>query len=235
MNPTYSEFVSRADRVRDQIALACEQAHRRPEEVEILAVTKTHGPWAAEFAARYGFAGVGENRVQEGVEKRTQVNASLRWELIGHLQSNKAKLAATHFDRIQSVDTAKLLRRLNQAAAEAGRTLAILLQVNAGHDPAKFGADLTDAPALLDEALSLVHLRVDGFMTIAPLAEDPAVVDRTFANLRELRDRLASETGHSLGVLSMGMSGDLAAAVKAGSTQVRVGTALFGPREYPPT
>ncbi|HEY0945551.1 MAG TPA: YggS family pyridoxal phosphate-dependent enzyme [Opitutaceae bacterium] len=229
---TYDEFAGRADEVRAQIAAACARAGRDPATVELLAVTKTHPVAAAEYAARYGLRGVGENRVQEGVEKRAQCTAAaLRWELIGHLQSNKAKLAAEHFDRVQSVDSEKLLNLLDRAAGERGRTLAILLQINAGQDPNKFGAEPVDAPRLLELALAKPHLRVEGLMTIAPLSADPAVAVRTFENLRALRDTLAATSGAPLRELSMGMSGDLEAAIAAGSTQVRVGTALFGSRE----
>src|SRR5581483_3905115 len=166
---TYEEFVRRADAVRHRIAAACAEAGRKPEEVELLAVTKTHPAAAAEHAARYGLRGVGENRVQEGVEKRAQTTAAVRWELIGHLQTNKAKLAAQHFDRVQSVDSEKLLQHLDRAAQEAGKKLPILLQINAGNDPAKFGAEPGDATRLLDAALTRKNLRVDGLMTIAPL------------------------------------------------------------------
>lgn len=237
MSLDYSDFEERARAVREEIAAACAAAGRDPAEVELLAVTKTHGAWAPEFAARFGLAGVGENRVQEAVSKQPEVDApGLRWELIGHLQSNKAKLAATHFDRVQSVDSTKLLNRLNTAATECGRPLAVLLQINAGRDPAKFGAELEEAPALLEHALGQSALQVDGLMTIAPLSDDPAVAERTFANLRELRDRLATEFDVNLPVLSMGMSGDMPAAIAAGSTQVRVGTALYGQRApWPPT
>ena len=233
MIPTYESFVSRADAVRDEIRAACQQAGRDPESVELLAVTKTHGPWAPAYAARYGLRGVGENRVQEAIEKIPQVDPSappLRWELIGHLQSNKARVAAAHFQRVQSVDSIKLLTRLDRAAAEVGHQLAVLLQINAGNDPAKFGADLADSPALLEHALACEHLQIDGLMTIAPLSDDLAVAERTFANLRTLRDDLSARFAIPLKELSMGMSGDLAAAIAAGSTQVRVGTALFGSR-----
>ena len=226
----YEEFSRRADEIRAEIADACRRASRDPQDVGLLAVTKTHPAIAAEYAARYGLAAVGENRVQEGVEKRAQTHAAVRWELIGHLQSNKAKLAVTHFDRIQSVDSEKLLRLLDRAAGELGKTLPVLLQINAGRDPAKFGAELEDAPRLLATALAQQNLRVDGLMTIAPLDQDPDTATRTFAALRELRDRLAKETGAPLRELSMGMSGDFVAAIAAGSTLVRVGTALFGTR-----
>lgn len=229
--PTYDEFCARVAAVRGQIAAACAAAGRDPAGVGLLAVTKNHPPAAAEYAARLGLRAVGENRVQEGVEKRAQVAAPLEWELIGHLQSNKARLAAAHFDRVQSVDSAKLVTHLGRAAGELGKPLRILLQVNAGRDPAKFGAELEDAPALLDAALAQPHLRVEGLMTIAPLSSDPDIARRTFATLRELRDRLAAQTGVPLRELSMGMSGDLADAVAAGSTLVRIGTALYGTRE----
>jgi PLP dependent protein len=231
---SYEEFALRADAVRAQIAAACAAAGRDPREVELLAVTKTHPAAAAGYAARYGLRAVGENRVQEAVDKRAQTTAAVQWELIGHLQSNKARLAARHFDRVQSVDSEKLLLLLDRAAAELGRTLPILLQINAGNDPAKFGADLADAPRLLDAALAKKNLRVDGLMAIAPLGATPADTaahaGRTFVNLRTLRDDLAARGGTPLRELSMGMTGDLDLAVAAGSTLVRVGTALFGTR-----
>lgn len=227
----YEEFVRRADAIRVRMAETCVLAGRDPREVELLAVTKTHPPAAVEYAARYGLRAVGENRVQEGVEKRPRAPGPIAWELIGHLQSNKARLAALHFDRVQSVDGVKLVHHLDRAAAELGRTLPILLQVNAGNDPAKHGADPADAPRLLEAAMAGRNLRVDGLMTIAPLSADPDVARRTFASLRVLRDQLAAQFGAPLRELSMGMSSDLAEAVAAGSTIVRVGSALFGARE----
>ncbi len=230
MLPDYNEFKRRADTVHAQIASACTRAGRHPADVELLAVTKTHPAAAADYAARYGLRAVGENRVQEAVEKQPHCTARIQWELIGHLQSNKAKLAAAHFDRVQSVDSEKLLNHLDTAATALGKTPGVLLQINAGRDPAKFGAEIEDAPRLLEHALTKPHLRIDGFMTIAPLSDDPAVAARTFAALRELRDDLAARFGVPLRELSMGMSGDLEAAILAGSTQVRVGTALYGTR-----
>jgi len=209
---------------------ACIRAGRPAAEVRLLAVTKTHPAAAAEYAARYGLRAVGENRVQEGMEKRAQCTMPLAWELIGHLQSNKAKLAVAHFDRVQSVDSEKLLRVLAQAAEAQSKTLPVLLQINAGNDPAKFGAEPADAPRLPELALALPTLRVEGLMTIAPLSEDRDVARRTFANLRTIRDTLSAQFGVALPELSMGMRGDLAEAIAEGSTLVRVGTALFGQR-----
>lgn len=234
MSLTYEEFKNRADAITAQIAAACKRANRPSASVELLAVTKTHPAWAADFAARYGLRAVGENRVQEAVEKQPQCSAKIQWELIGHLQSNKAKLAAAHFDRVQTVDSEKLLNHLDSAAAALGKTLPVLLQINAGRDPAKFGAELEDAPRLLEAALTKKNLRIDGFMTIAPLGVTPIeaseLAKQTFDNLRTLRDELAARFSVELRELSMGMSGDLEAAILAGSTQVRVGTALYGTR-----
>lgn len=230
----YETFRERADGLRARMAEACRAAGRDPAEVRLLPVTKTHPPEAAAYAARYGFAAVGENRVQEAVAKRPVVGGDLRWELIGHLQSNKARLAAAHFDRVQSVDSVRLAGLLGRAAAELGRVLPVFLQVNAGHDPAKFGAEPAEAPALLAAALAEPALRVEGLMAIAPLGPDPAsthdLAVRTFAALRALRDDLAARHGVALPELSMGMTGDFAAAIAAGSTLIRVGTALYGPR-----
>jgi pyridoxal phosphate enzyme (YggS family) len=231
---TYDDFKARADAIRAEIAEACAAARRPVAEVALLAVTKTHPPAAAEYAARYGLLAVGENRVQDGVEKRALVQASIRWELIGHLQSNKARLAAAHFDRVQTVDSEKILGHLDRAAKECGKILPILIQVNAGRDPAKSGVELAAAPALVELALTNANLRLDGFMTIAPLSPDPDVALRTFEALRDLRDRLVGQLGRPFAQLSMGMSGDFRTAIRAGSTSVRIGSALFGTRSSPP-
>ncbi|MBI3884967.1 MAG: YggS family pyridoxal phosphate-dependent enzyme [Opitutae bacterium] len=226
----YETFRVRADALVQRLAEACRAAGRDPAAVRLLPVTKTQSAAAADYVARYGLPAIGENRVQEAVDKQAQTAAPVRWELIGHLQSNKARLAAAHFDRVQSVGSEKLLNHLDRAAGELGKVLPVLLQINAGHDPAKSGADPAEAAQLLAAALARNHLRVDGLMTIAPLSADPAVARRTFASLRAIRDDLAGRFGVPLTELSMGMSGDWEAAVGEGSTQVRVGTALFGAR-----
>lgn len=227
---SFEEFKLRIESLQREIAESCQKSGRDPATVHLIPVTKTHPAAAVELVAKIGLPAVGENRVQEAVEKKSATGAKVRWELIGHLQSNKAKLAVQTFDRIQSVDSEKLLNVLDRAAGEQGRSLPVLLQINAGNDPAKFGADLLDAPRLLETALAKTHLRIEGLMTIAPLSDDPAVAQRTFATLRELRDRLSTRYGVPLSELSMGMSGDFAAAIAAGSTQIRVGTRLFGSR-----
>jgi PLP dependent protein len=231
MQVSFEEFQRRVKAIRERVAESCARCGRRPEEVGLLPVTKTHPVEAALFAAQAGLGAVGENRVQEAVEKMDQAPSALRWELIGHLQSNKAKVAAARFARIQSVDSVKLIGLLDRHAREVGRVLPILLQINAGNDPAKFGAEPEEAPRLLEAAMGCANLQVDGLMAIAPLSEEPEVARRTFARLREIRDHLRKESGPPLRELSMGMTGDLEAAVAEGSTLIRVGTALYGARE----
>ncbi len=223
--------------LRARIDAACSAAGREPTSVRLLPVTKNHPAEAVALAVAAGLGTVGENRVQEAVSKQadcTALGLVARWELIGHLQSNKAKLAVRHFDRVQSVESTKLLDVLDREAAAAGRVLPVLLQINAGNDPAKFGAEPAEAPALLEHALGKRALRVEGLMTIAPLSDDPAVARRTFENLRLIRDGLVTRFAVALPELSMGMTGDLEAAIAEGSTMIRVGTALFGERT-PPT
>ncbi len=230
---TYDQFVGQCEAVLGRIRRACEACGRAPGSVRLLPVTKTHPVAAAEYAHRFGLAAVGENRVQEALQKRPQAPEGLRWELIGHLQSNKAKQALQAFDVIQSVDSAELATRLGRIAGELGLVREALIQVNSGDDPAKFGCDLAAAPAVLEAALAHPALKVAGLMAIAPFSDDPAVATRTFEALRRCRDELEARFAVRLPELSMGMSGDLELAVAAGSTCVRVGSALYG--ERPPT
>jgi len=230
---SFTQFESSLQQVQSRIAQACEAAGRAVASVALLPVTKNHPVAAVDYAARCGLPAVGENRVQEAAVKHRQFSTALRWELIGHLQSNKAKDAVMIFDRIQSVDSIKLLRRLDRFAGESGKCLPILLQCNTGNDPNKSGFTIEAMAAAMEAALSSTHLQVDGLMTIAPLDDSPEVAHRAFDALRVLRDDLASTFAVPLSELSMGMTGDLEQAIAAGSTQIRVGTALYGSRTHP--
>jgi PLP dependent protein len=227
----YDTFADRARRLENRIREICAASGRSPGDVKLMAVTKTHPAEAAGYAARYGLPCVGENRVREAIDKIARAGCHMRWELIGHLQSNKAALAVRHFARIQSVDRPKLVARLQRCCESEDRTLPVLLQVNTGNDAEKFGATAEEAPVLLEAALNASRLKVEGLMTIAPFDPDPSVARRAFASLRELRDRLQDRFATPLPELSMGMTGDLREAIEEGSTCVRVGSALFGPRE----
>ena len=229
---SYDTFTSNVDSLLEKIENACLKAHRSAQCVRLLPVTKTHPVEAIKYSADYGFSAIGENRVQEAIAKQNEFQGAIRWELIGHLQSNKAKLAVSVFDRIQSVDSPKLIRQLATAANTQGKVLSILLQINAGRDPAKFGAEIEDAPRLLETALAEKKLKVEGLMTIAPLSENKNVARNCFSALRKLRDKLETQFGTKLPELSMGMSSDLTEAILEGSTMLRVGSALFGSRNY---
>jgi pyridoxal phosphate enzyme (YggS family) len=228
----YPTFTANLSDVQARIEAACRAAGRSLTEVSLLPVTKNHPVDAVEFAVRSGLRAVGENRVQEAFDKRSSYSEAVGWELIGHLQSNKAKLAVETFDRIQSVDSLKLLSRLDRFAGETGRRLPILLQCNTGEDANKYGFSVGEMDAALEFALNAGNLKPEGLMTIAPLDDDLEVAKAAFEGLRELRDRLEVRFGAKLPELSMGMTGDLEVAIAAGSTQIRVGTALYGQRRY---
>lgn len=228
----YPKFEKNAELIEKKIAEACAQCGRKETEVKVLAVTKSHAHQAVEYAERYGFKAIGENLVQEANDKKQKNNSLLRWELIGHLQSNKAKLAVSTFDRIQSIDRLKILNSLDRFCGELNKTLPILLQINAGEDPSKHGATIEAAPVLLEAALQCNNLKVEGLMTIAPLSRYHELATKCFERLRTLRDSLAIKFGAPLPELSMGMTGDMTQAIEAGSTLIRIGTALYGEREY---
>ena len=228
----YPKFEENLSVVRARVARACELNGRPESSVSLLPVTKNNPVEAIDYAVRSGLKAVGENRVQEASDKRDSCARKVRWELIGHLQSNKAQDAVAVFDRIQSVDSLKLLRRLDRFAGEQGKKLAILLQCNTGKDPNKYGFAEEEVPSVIEVALTMPNLQVDGLMTIAPLDDDPKIVSSAFNGLRVLRNSLSERFAVPLPELSMGMTGDLELAIAAGSTQIRVGTALYGERKY---
>lgn len=226
-------FLNSVKALQERINSTCKKCGREPQEVTLMAVTKRHPVEAAEWALEAGLWHLGENRVQELAEKRPKVaDKRGKWELIGPLQRNKARLAIQHADRIQTVERIKLARALDRICGEEGRErLPVLMQVNVSGDPAKSGCAPEGARALLEAITASAHLDLEGLMTIGELTEERELIRATFRDLRELRDRLSSETGFSLPVLSMGMTGDLEIAIEEGSTLIRVGTALFGERD----
>lgn len=227
----YEAFRKNVEFLTQRVREAAQRCDRPVEQIRILPVTKNFPPDAIEYCLKSGFMAVGENRVQETIYKQGEFRHRLQWELIGHLQSNKVKPAIEHFDVVQSVDSSKLLEKLQRACQSQEKELDILLQINAGRDPAKFGIDPDLVDAAVELALKCDHLRLKGFMTIAPLSADHSVARRTFANLRSLLERTNREFGLALRELSMGMTDDLEIAIEEGSTCIRVGTALFGTRD----
>ena len=224
MNET---FADRLKNVEHRIAAACEKAGRPRDSVRLLAVSKTKPPEAVREAAECGLRLFGENRVQEAQSKIPMCPSGLEWHLIGHLQTNKAKVAAHYFQMVHSVDSLKLLQALEN---HAGTTLPVLLQVNVSGEAAKFGMKPDEVAEVIEAANQMQKVEVHGLMTIPPFSPDPEKTRIHFSNLRKLRDRLQDETGTPLPELSMGMSHDLEVAIEEGSTWVRIGTDLFGGR-----
>jgi len=198
--------------------------------VTIVAVTKGFGADAVAAALAAGLTDIGENRVQEALDKMARPEAAgAAWHLIGHLQRNKAKLVPGRFALLESLDSPELAIELDRRAAAANTTLRVLVQVNVAGEAQKSGCAPEQAPALARQVAGLAQLRLEGLMTLAPFTDDAAIQRRTFRALRELRDALQQE-GLWLPTLSMGMSADFATAVAEGATTIRLGTRLFGPR-----
>jgi PLP dependent protein len=223
LQPTAQALGERLNAVRERIARAAERAHRDPQTILLLAVTKVFPATVIEEAYALGLREFGENYVQELEGKYGQVHnlEGVRFHLIGHLQSNKSGKAAELFDVVQTVDSAKLARRLS----DAGRSLEVMLEVKLAPEEAKSGAAPEELPELIAAVQALARLRLTGLMTMPPWSDDPEASRPYFRRLRELAER------HGLPQLSMGMSGDLEVAIEEGSTCVRVGTALFGKRK----
>jgi len=198
--------------------------------VRIVGVTKTHGPEAVRAAVAAGLRDVGENRVQEALQKQQELtDLAVEWHLIGTLQRNKARNAVGRFALIHSVDRVDLAAELDRRLAVESRQ-RVLVQVNCSAEPQKGGVSPESLPALLDDVRKLQRVEVQGLMTMSALTDDPAEQRRAFRLLRELREA-AERSGHRLPDLSMGMSGDYAIAVEEGATMIRLGTVLFGARE----
>ena len=218
-------------RVREEITRAARQAGRRPQSVRLVAVSKTKPAQMVIQALAAGQTLFGENYVQEASQKIPQVTGEATWHFIGHLQSNKAKTAVRLFDVIQTVDRLKLARALDRHAREQGKTLGVLLQVNLAREPQKSGCSEEEAPALAQAVAQMPGLKLMGLMTMPPFFDDPERARPYFAGLRRLAQRLQADLPPgAMDELSMGMSGDFAAAIAEGATLVRVGTAIFGAR-----
>ena len=226
-----TEFADILAGVRAKIAAACAKAGRDPSEVEIVAVTKTHGAEVVREAWENGLTIVGENKVQEAAWKKPASVSGPSWHLIGHLQSNKVRHALEIFDFIHSVDSVKLADRINFIADEIGASPHILLEVNVSGERSKSGMKPEEVePTIRHIAEACPRITLEGLMTMAPFSEDPEDARPYFRKLRELRDDLESRLGVGLPRLSMGMSGDYEVAVEEGATWVRLGTVLFGER-----
>ena len=213
--------------VKERIAQAARRSGRRPEDVTLVAVTKTVDIGRVREAVAAGAADVGENYVQEAAEKWSRIGAAVRWHFIGHLQRNKAKHAVEMFDLVHSVDSLALAEELGRRAVAAGRTIAVLIEVNAAGEESKFGVEPKDVRELALRIAEVQGLRPLGLMGMTPFVSDPEESRPYFARLKEIWDRLPDEQRQCL---SMGMTQDFEVAIEEGANVVRVGTAIFGPR-----
>ena len=223
----------RLTEIRDRMAVAARSAGRDPASVRLIAVSKTFPIDAVREAYQAGQRDFGENRVQEALQKiSSSADLSIRWHLLGHLQTNKARKAGPAFAVIQSVDSVELLEKLDRAAEESGQSPELLIQVDLAGETTKFGVPPTEVPRLFEAAAAARAARVTGLMTLPPVPETPEDARPYFRRLRDLRDEwlAAGVPAPMLHELSMGMSGDFAVAIQEGATMVRVGTAIFGSR-----
>lgn len=219
--------------VRTRIATACNTHGRPPEAVTLLAVSKTFGPQAVREAFAAGQTAFGENYIQEAVDKIVALaDLPLEWHCIGPIQSNKTRLVAEHFDWAHSVDRLKIAQRLSEQRPQGKAPLNVCIQVNIDGGPTKAGVAPEDALALAQAVVALPNVRLRGIMTIPEPAIDFEAACAVHMRARALFDAL-NAAGLALDTLSMGMTGDLEAAIASGSTMVRVGTAIFGGRTYP--
>jgi hypothetical protein len=233
-------LAARLAELHERIERAARRAGRDPAAVHLLGAAKRQPPGRVAAAVRAGLRDVGENYVQEAKVKMSalqeilgpELAGSVRWHGIGHLQRNKAREAVASFDRIHTLDSVRLAAALDEQATRAGRRLPVLVQVNLSREATKSGVDPDALPELLDALRPFAHLDVVGLMTMPAPDPDPEAARPSFARLRALRDDLRTHPGgERLEELSMGMSHDFEIAVEEGATWVRVGTALFGPRE----
>lgn len=234
VDPVQELLAVRLADVRARLAAATQCSGRQPDEVRLIAISKTHPVPIVKQAIELGATDLGENRVQEAEGKIAEIGREkVRWHLVGHLQANKARRAVSLFDVIHSLNTVDLARRLDRLCVEEAReNLPVLIQVDLGHEETKSGIDESELTHLVDSLGPLTRLKLIGLMTLPPFFDDPEQSRPFFRRLRELRDELnrRSAFGDRTGELSMGMTHDFEVAIEEGATMVRVGTAIFGAR-----
>ncbi len=218
------------ERVRKQMAHAAANAGRAVDEIELVAITKTHPAEKVREAIEAGQTLFGESRVQEARTKIPELPSNIRWHFVGHLQKNKIRHALPLFELFHGVDSLALAEEMNRIAADEGMHPRVLLEVNVAGEGSKFGFSTDKLREQMEELLALQRLSILGLMTIPPLADKTEASRRYFVQLRELRDRLQTEFHVDLPQLSMGMTQDFPIAVEEGATLVRIGTAIFGER-----
>jgi pyridoxal phosphate enzyme (YggS family) len=224
------DFAERLSSIKKRMEAACERAGRNPTEVALMGATKGQSPDSVKEAAGLGLTLFGENKIQEGKAKVSLCPGRLHWHMIGHLQTNKCRDAVHFFEMIQSVDSLHLAEEINTRAAQGGKTMPILLEVNVAGESSKFGYRPEVLLAELEKLNALRRIEIQGLMAIPPWAPDSEKVRPIFRQVRELKQQCEEILGAPLPHLSMGMSGDFEIAIEEGASIVRIGTALFGPR-----
>ena len=224
------QIAENLERVRSQIANAAKKSGRSLDDIELVAISKTHDAGKVRTAYEAGQTLFGESKVQEARAKIPELPSAIRWHFVGHLQKNKIRHALPLFELFHSIDDVDLAREMNRIAEEQGMHPRILLEVNVAGEGSKFGFKPDKLRAEMEALLSLTRLSIEGVMTIPPLAEEAEPSRRFFVDLRENRDALEKEFDMKLPHLSMGMTNDFVVAVEEGATLVRVGTAVFGAR-----
>ena len=225
-----SSIAENLDRVREQIAAAATKSGRQADDIELVAITKTHPTEKIREAIEAGQTILGESRVQEARAKIPELPAHIRWHFIGHLQKNKVRQTLPLFEMIHSVDSLALAQDINRIADDQGLYTRTLLEVNVAGEGNKFGFAPKELREQMEEVLELPRLSIEGLMCIPPIAEEAEASRRYFMDLRNLRDSLQNEFNLKLPHLSMGMTNDFPIAIEEGATLVRVGTAIFGER-----
>jgi len=228
---TYDYIKENLKTIKNKIAAAAAKADREANEITLVAVSKTHPADTIKAAVEYGAADIGEARIQESEPKIISLGNIARWHLIGHLQKNKVKKAVRLFDLIQSVDSLKLAEEINHRAGEIGKKIDCLLEVNSSGEESKYGVRPDEAIEIIEKVNRLENVNLVGLMTIGPFVEDKETIREVYRNTRELFLKGREIAGDLFAILSMGMSDDYEIAIEEGSNMVRVGTAIFGPRE----
>lgn len=225
-------IAQRLQQLNERIAVAAERAGRSVSDVQIVAVAKMIPCDQIALAIAAGVTRIGENHVQDAIEKRQVIGPQVEWHLVGHLQSNKVRKALQVFDWIHSIDSVSLLERADRVADELDATPHCLVQVNTSGEASKFGAAPTDLRAIVERASECRMLTIEGLMTIGPLTDDTAAIRDSFRRLRELANEVQAWGAPRVTMrhLSMGMTSDFAIAIEEGATMIRIGTAIFGPR-----
>ncbi len=221
-------------RVRERIIAACMRVNRSPDEVILLAASKTRTPREIVEAFKAGIKVFGENRVQEAAKKIEELkDLPVEWHMIGYLQRNKVKQAVKLFDLIHSVDREALVDEIDRRAGRGGKVQRVLIEVKLSPEETKHGCSPENVKPLVEHILALESVRLEGFMTMAPYFEDPELSRPYFSRLREIKEEIESEFKVKIPHLSMGMTNDFEVAIEEGATIVRIGTAIFGERTYP--